>query len=86
VQRSSSSGNRRRAAKERAQPTKLDLFRSCSDVEAAAVDLEADIPPVLDDDAVESFVEQGAAVGQLMWRRDLKPLVVIGSWSQASWR
>jgi hypothetical protein len=35
------------------RPTKLDLFRSCSDVEAA-VDLEADIPPGLDDDAVES--------------------------------
>jgi hypothetical protein len=33
----------------------LDLFRSCSDVEAAAVDLEADIPPGLDDDAVESW-------------------------------
>jgi hypothetical protein len=44
----------RRDARERAQPTKLDLFRSCSDVEAAAVDLEADIPPGLDDDAVES--------------------------------
>jgi hypothetical protein len=34
--------------------TKLDLFRSCSDVEAAAVDLDADIRPGLDDDAVES--------------------------------
>jgi hypothetical protein len=45
----------RRDAMERAQPTKLDLFRSCSDVEAAAVvDLEADIPPRLEDDAVES--------------------------------
>jgi hypothetical protein len=33
---------------------KLDLFRSCSDVEVAAVDLEADIPPGLDGDAVES--------------------------------
>jgi hypothetical protein len=54
TERSSSSNNRRRDARERAQPTKLDLFRSCSDVEAAAVDLEADIPPGLDDDAVES--------------------------------
>jgi hypothetical protein len=44
----------RRDARERAQPTKLDLFRSCSDVEGAAVDREADIPPGLDDDAVES--------------------------------
>jgi hypothetical protein len=31
----------RRDARERAQPTKLDLFRSCSDVEEATVDLEA---------------------------------------------
>jgi hypothetical protein len=44
----------RRDARERPQPSKLDMFRSCSDVEAAAVDLEADIPPGLDDDAVES--------------------------------
>jgi hypothetical protein len=29
-------------------------FRSCSDVEAAAVDLEADISPGRDNDAVES--------------------------------
>jgi hypothetical protein len=35
----------RHDARERAQPTKLDLFRSCSDTDAAAVDLEADIPP-----------------------------------------
>jgi hypothetical protein len=44
----------RRDTMERAQPTKLDLFRSCIDVEVAAVDLEADIPPGLDDGAVES--------------------------------
>jgi hypothetical protein len=44
----------RRDASERAQPTKPDLFRSCSDVETAAVDREADIPPGLDGDAVES--------------------------------
>jgi hypothetical protein len=44
----------RRDARERAQPTKRDLFRPCSDVEAAAVDREADIAPGLDDDAVES--------------------------------
>jgi hypothetical protein len=37
------------ATRERAQPRKLDLFLSCSDVEAAA----ADMPPRLDDDAVE---------------------------------
>jgi hypothetical protein len=44
----------RRDARERVQPTKLDLFRSYSDVEPAAVDLEADIPPELDGDSVES--------------------------------
>jgi hypothetical protein len=33
----------RRDAGEREQPTELDLFRSCCDVETAAVDLEADI-------------------------------------------
>jgi hypothetical protein len=44
----------RRDARVRAQRTKLDLFRSCSDVEAAAVDLEADILAGLNDDAVES--------------------------------
>jgi hypothetical protein len=44
----------RRDASERAAPTKLDLFRSGSAVEVAAVDLEADIPPGLDDDTVES--------------------------------
>jgi hypothetical protein len=47
------SSSNRRDASERAQLTKLDLFRSCSDV-AAAADLEADIPPGLDEDAVES--------------------------------
>jgi hypothetical protein len=35
----------RRYVRELAQPTKLDLLRSCGDVQAAAVDLEADIPP-----------------------------------------
>jgi hypothetical protein len=54
ARRGSSSKLARRDARERAQPTKLDLFRSCSDVEAAAVDLEADMPLGLDDDAVES--------------------------------
>jgi hypothetical protein len=31
------------------------VFRSCSDVEAAAVDLDADIPPGLHEDVVESL-------------------------------
>jgi hypothetical protein len=44
----------RRDARELAHPTNLDLFRSCSDVEAAAVNPEADIRPGLGDDAVES--------------------------------
>jgi hypothetical protein len=72
-------------ARERAQPRKLDLFRSCSDVEAAAADLEADIPPGAGRRCCR-VVEQGAAVRQLMmWRRvkarrSLSALVVIGSW------
>jgi Leucine-rich repeat (LRR) protein len=58
------------------------------DVETAAVDLEAVfIPPGLDDTCCR-VVGQGAAVGQLMWRRknasrSLSALVVIGSCSQA---
>jgi hypothetical protein len=51
---SNGSSNRRRDASERAQRTKLDLFPPCSDVETATADLEVDIPPGLDDDAVES--------------------------------
>jgi hypothetical protein len=43
----------RRDARERAQPTKLDLFRSCSNVGAAA-DLKEDMPPGLNDNAVDS--------------------------------
>jgi hypothetical protein len=53
ARRTSSSSNRR-GEMPRSGRGLLALFRSCSDVEAAAVDLEADISPGLDDDAVES--------------------------------
>jgi Leucine-rich repeat (LRR) protein len=62
----------RRDPRERAQPTKLDLFRSCSDVEAAAVGAGRRCCRV---------VQQGATVGQLMWRRKKarsKPLCPCG--------